>query len=436
MSLSENELKIVSEIDKHADEIIEFGRQAAAVPELGFKEFKTSELIRKNFEKLSLTPQTGYGITGIKATLGNKDNFNVCLIGELDAVVCFGRNDSSLKTGASHACGHNAQLAALYGAACGIVNSGVMNDIDGAVTFFAVPAEEYIDLDYRRSLREQEKIRFFGGKQQIIYEGGFDDADAAIMVHANPETPDEAVFVHGSSLGFLSKKINFIGKAVHASEPFDGVNALNAAALAILGMHTNRERFRDDDKIRVHPIITKGGDVINSVPDDVQIDTYVRGASMKAISNAAIDTDRAVKGAALMVGADVKIETYAGYQPLKQSYLLGEVFRKAALEFIDERAVYSGIDMTGSSDIGDLSQLIPTIQPAVGGFEGQLHSKEFDVTDEKTAYVLPAKLMALTAYRLLADNARLGKEIKSSFVPTMSKEEYISALKAVESGND
>lgn len=153
---------------------------------------------------------------------------------------------------------------------------------------------------------------------------------------------------------------------------------------------------------------------------------------MKAIASAAADTDRVVKGAAQMVGAEVKIETCAGYQSLKQSYPLGEIFKETALEFMNDENTFSGIDSTGSSDIGDLSQLIPTIEAGVGGFNGQLHSKEFSVADEETAYVLSAKIMALTAYRLLCDGARLGKEIKKSFVPTMSKEEYISALEAVE----
>ena len=94
--------------------------------------------------------------------------------------------------------------------------------------------------------------------------------------------------------------MTFKGKAVHASKPYDGINALNAAALAIIGMHVNRERFREEDKIKVHPIITKGGDVVNSVPDNVVIDCYVRGATMEAIKNASADTDRAVKGAAQM----------------------------------------------------------------------------------------------------------------------------------------
>lgn len=428
MALSENELKIVKAIDDNAREIIQLGKTILSNPELGYKEFETSRIIKEKFNELSLETKSGLAVTGVKATVGNKDKFNVCLIGELDSVMCYGHPYCNNDTGAAHACGHHAQIAALYGAACGIMKSKIMDELSGAVTFFAVPAEEYIDLDYRRSLKDEGKIRFFGGKQQLIYEGEFDDIDAAVMVHANAETPDKGVYIHGSSLGFLGKKITFSGRAVHASTPFDGVNALNAAALAILGMHTNRERFRDEDKIRVHPIITKGGDVVNSVPDDVQIDTYVRGARMDAITSASHDTDRAAKGAAQIVGAEVNIETTAGYLPLKQDYNLGEVFKEVSLEFMDEKYIHSGIDMTGSSDIGDVSQLIPTIQPSVGGFTGQLHSKEFCETNDEIAYLIPAKIMAITAYRLLENDAKLGLKIKEDFKPLMNKKEYITAL--------
>lgn len=432
MSLNQNEIKIVKAIDENADDIIALGKEILSHPELGYKEFNTSKLIKDKFNDLSLQFKENIAVTGVKASVGNKDNFNVCIIGELDSVMCYGHPHCDNTTGAAHACGHHAQMASLYGAACGIIKSGVMDTVDGAVTFMATPAEEYIDLDYRRSLKQAGKIRFFGGKQQLIYEGEFDDIDAAIMVHANAETPQKGAYIHGSSLGFIGKKITFTGRAVHASTPFDGVNALNAAALAILGMHTNRERFRDEDRIRVHPIITKGGDVVNSVPDDVQIDTYVRGATMKAISSASHDTDRAVKGAAQMVGAQVDIETTAGYLPLKQDYILGEIFKDVSLEFMTENEIVSGVDMTGSSDIGDVSQILPTIQPSVGGFTGQLHSKDFGEVDDYTAFLLPAKIMAITAYRLLENNCKLGKELKGSFKPTMTKQEYIKSLEAIE----
>lgn len=149
---------------------------------------------------------------------------------------------------------------------------------------------------------------------------------------------------------------------------------------------------------------------------------------MNAILSASQDTDRACKGAAQMVGAEVNIETTAGYLPLKQDYLLGEVFREVSLEFMDDAVIHSGVDMTGSSDIGDVSQIIPTIQPSIGGFAGQLHSKEFKEVCEDTAYLLPAKIMAITAYRLIENKCKRGKEIKSSFIPTMDKETYIQAL--------
>lgn len=432
MSLSNNELKIIRAIDESKEDIIQLGKKILSNPELGYKEFETSKLISEKLTELSLNVKNGMAVTGVKATIGNKNNFNVCLIGELDSVMCYGHKYCNNETGAAHACGHHAQIASLYGAACGIMKSNVLKDSDGAITFFATPAEEYIDLDYRRSLKEMGTIRFFGGKQQLIYEGEFDDIDAAIMVHAYPETPAKAAFIHGSSLGFLGKKITFTGKAVHASAPFDGVNALNAAALAILGMHTNRERFRDEDRIRVHPIITKGGDVVNSVPDNVQIDTYVRGSNMKAIMSASEDTDRAVCGAAQMVGADVNIETTAGYLPLIQDYNLGEIFREVCLEFMTEEDIYSGVDMTGSSDIGDVSQIIPTIQPSVGGFTGQLHSREFAEVDDDIAFLLPAKIMAITAYRLVENESKLGKIIKDSFKASMTKQEYISSLEKSE----
>ena len=432
MALNPAEQKIVKAIDDNAKEIIALGKKILSNPELGYKEFETSKLIEEKFRELSLKPKSGMAITGVKASVGNCDEFNVCIIGELDSVICYGHPNCNNSTGAAHACGHHAQLASLYGAACGIVKSEVMDNLKGGITFFATPAEEYIDLEYRRSLKEEGKIRFFGGKQQLIYEGEFDDIDAAIMVHAYPQAPDKAVFVHGGSLGFLGKKISFEGRAVHASTPFDGINALNAASLAILGMHTNRERFRDEDKIRVHPIITKGGDVVNSVPDDVQMDTYVRGSNMPAIISASDDTDRAVYGAAQIVGATASIETTAGYLPLKQDYLLGEIFREVSAEFMDASQIYSNVDMTGSSDIGDVSQILPTIQPSVGGFTGQLHSKEFGENDDDIAFLLPAKIMAITAYRLLENNSERGLEIKRNFKPLMNKQEYIETLSKLE----
>lgn len=427
MAFTDIEKKLLSAIDENADEIISLGKKVLSNPELGYREFETQKLVNEVFEKIGLSSKSGIAYTGTKATIG-KGDFNVCLIGELDSVKCFDHPCAIYPSGAAHACGHNIQLANLLGAAIGFAKSGVMDEMTGKVTFMAVPAEEYIELEYRQSLKDEGKIKYFSGKQQLVYEGEFDDVDVAIMTHAQPETPDKAVFLDADSLGFVMKNVTFKGKSVHAAKPFDGVNALNAAALAILGIHTCRERFREEDKIRVHFIITKGGDIVNAVPSEVCLECQVRASNIPAMMKASDDVDAAIKGAAMMVGAEVNIETIVGYQPFNQSVELGKVFEGAALEFMDKENIHRGVSMTGSSDIGDISHLLPTIQPMVGGFVGQLHAKEFSTSDDYTAYVLPAKLMALTAIRLLENSAQLGKKIKEGFKPTMTKQEYLELL--------
>lgn len=415
MVLSDNERRVLEAIDARAADICKWGDKLFEIPELGYKEYRTSRLIQEELERLGVKCTDGHAATGVRGILNGNGKFHIAVLGELDAVICKAHPQADALTGAVHACGHHAQLAAMLGVAAGLVDSGVMSELAGNVVFIAAPAEEYIDLDFRRGLQEEGKINHFGGKQQLIREGIFSDIDAALMVHAQPNTPQAAVYVHGSSLGFVEKQITFRGRAAHASEPHKGINALNAAALAILGMHTNRERFREEDKIRVHPIITRGGDVVNSVPDEVCMDSYVRGASVEAIWKASEDTDRSIHGAAQMVGAEAEIQTVQGYAPLKQNQLLGEIFKEVAALFVPGEQIYSGIDMVGSTDMGDLSHVIPCIQPTVGGFEGELHSKDFKVADPYTAYVLPAKMMALTVVRLLSDNGERLEAVKKSF---------------------
>lgn len=428
MAFSEKEQKVLDIIDKNSEKIIAIGKKVLDNPELGYKEFETSALVKEFFTELGLEIKDGIAHTGVKGTLGNGNDFNLCIIGELDSIMCPDHPKANSCTGASHACGHNIQIANMIGSAIGLVESGVMDSLGGKITFMATPAEEYVELEFRKKLRDEGIIKFLGGKQQLVYEGEFDDIDAVMMVHARPEAPDKIVCLDAKSVGFVTKTITFRGKSVHAAMPYDGVNALNAAALAILGIHTARERFREEDKVKVHFIVTNGGDVVNVVPSKVTLECMVRALNLPAMLKASDDVDAAIKGAAMMVGAEVDIETLMGYQPFNQSKELGKVFESVAEEFMDKEAIHHDINMTGSSDIGDVSYLLPTIQPMVGGCVGQLHAKDFAVDDDYIAYILPAKLMALTAIRLLEDGAKLGKEIKNGFKPLMTKEEYIKLL--------
>lgn len=424
--------RIINTADINADEIIGIGEKILKNPELGYREEKTSALVREYLSTLQIEYRYPLAITGVKARLcGRKSLYNICIIGEMDALKC-PQSPIASPDGTAHSCGHNAQMAAMLGAAMVLSKSGVMQYLDGDITFIAAPAEEFIDLEYRSQLKSCGRIAGFGGKQQLIYENAFSDTDMAVMLHAQPCEPNAKLYARGHNLGFMAKNITFLGKAAHGSTPYDGTNALNAAALAILGIHANRETFRDEDSIRIHPIITKGGEVVNSVPDEVCIETYIRGASFEAIKKGDKAVNRAICGAAQMIGAEVRYENIPGYLPISESAELSQVMEDCAAELIGRENIIYGEAIVGSTDIGDLSRIMPVIQPSFGGFSGALHSSDFAVADKQTAYVLPAKLLALTAAELLKNGAAKARNVKNSFTAKMTKDEYLNYLKGNE----
>lgn len=408
--------RIFEAIDKNREAIIECGEYILNNPELGYKEFKTSQRVKEEFKKLGICYEDNLAITGVRGTVGKKDaKINICIIGELDAIKCFEHPKANKETGAAHACGHNAQIAAMIGAAYGIVKSGALDEIDGKITFFAVPAEEFVELEYREQLVKDGKITYMAGKQELIHIGAFNDIDMAMMIHAHALTPEFNVYINGSSLGFDTKQITFEGKAAHGSEPFNGVNALNAATLALMGINANRETFREEDRIRIHPIVTNGGDIVNVIPDKAVIETYVRGASTEAIKEACQKVDNAVNAGAMAVGAKCIIKNVKGYEPLNQDELLSTIFEENALLFTTQDKIYHNVNMTGSTDMGDLSQIMPAIQPTMGGFNGPLHGKNFEIANKDTVYISAAKILAATVYDLLKNNAEIAVKIKENF---------------------
>ena len=166
MDLKKIKERIYNAIEQHRDTIFNIAREILENPETGYCEENTSALVRKVFDEFEIKYEYPYAITAVKAKLkGRQSKFNICIIGELDAVKCNGHEFAS-PTGAAHACGHNAQIASMLGAAIGIKESGVMKELDGDITFFAVPAEEFIEIELRNKLKEEGKITYFGGKQQ------------------------------------------------------------------------------------------------------------------------------------------------------------------------------------------------------------------------------------------------------------------------------
>ncbi len=419
--------RIIRVIDENRDKIIGFGESVFNRPELGYKENHTTKVMADELEALGLTVERNIAITGCKAPLKNQNEGpTIAVMGELDAVICMEHPKAS-DFGAAHACGHHIQLSALLGAAIGLIGSEASTQLGGMVDFMAVPAEEFIELEYRCKLKDQGKINFFGGKQELIHRGYFDNVDMAMMVHSlSMGNTGKKALIGTEGNGFLGKKVTFIGKESHAgAAPEKGINALNAAVLAINSIHAQRETFMEKDRIRVHPILTKGGDTVNVVPTDVRMEAYVRGCSLEGILDANKKVNRSLRAGAIAMGASLKIQEIPGYLPLLTHQPLDEICHQNAVSLISPEEVAIGGELGGSFDFGDLSHLMPTLHPFIGGVTGDLHTREFSVVDKDLAYLFPAKLMALTIVDLLWEEGKLAKEILQGFTPSMTKEAYL-----------
>jgi len=414
-------------IDRRQEEIIAIGDDIFANPELGYKEFRTAEVVKKHFGDLGIAYRDQLAITGVKGWLkGRTSPVRLAIMGELDSVLCPEHPFADPKTGAAHSCGHHGMIAGLLGVAMGLVDSGVMAELDGDIALMAVPAEEYVEIEYRSKLRREGKIQFLGGKQELIALGEFDDIDLAMMVHMGAEQDGKKAAVGGTSNGFVGKFVRFAGKEAHAGgAPHDGINALNAAMLGLMGIHAQRETLRDDDHIRIHPIINKGGDLVNIIPADVRMETYVRGKRMEAVLDASNKVNRALKAGAMAVGAEADIEDIPGYMPQISEARMTELFRANAQAELGQDGVKDSGHGTGSSDMGDVTQIMPGIQPSVAGAGGVFHSKSFEMVDKHLAYVVQAKLLAATAIDLLAGGAAEARAIKESYSPNYTKQTYL-----------
>ncbi len=276
---SKDELKraVCEAIDRHADTIIDLGETILRNPETGFNEVKTAALVDRHMTALGLAPRTGLALTGVKGRLaGRSPGPRLAFIGELDSLRTSEHPLADPTTGAAHSCGHNAQIAGMLGAAIGLCDAKAADQLAGEIIFFAVPAEEFIDVEERMARVAKGEIEFMLGKPELVAKGHFDDVDMAMMIHTGSRDGSKTRSILAeSSNGALVKQIRFLGKAAHAgSLPQLGINALNAAVIAMNAIAANRETFWEKDTIRIHPIITKGGDAVSVVPAEVTMETF------------------------------------------------------------------------------------------------------------------------------------------------------------------
>ncbi len=419
-------------IEIASEDIIELARDVYEHPEPGFKEQRTAHVVANALSAAGINPETGIAITGMKGIKDfGGDGPTVGIIGELDAVKAPGHPAADPESGAAHACGHHAQLGAMVGAAIGLGAPGVSEALSGKAAFIATPAEEFIDVEMRWGLREAEHLGFLSGKQEMIRLGIFDDVDMAMMIHTSSSKAQRRFIVGGTSNAHVVHYVRFLGKAAHAGgAPHQGVNALQAAMLALSAINTQRETFEADNQTRVHGIITRGGVATNAVPAEVVYEGRVRGRTMDAVDKISARIFDCYRSGALAIGTGLEIVAIPGYLPLKNNADLARVFSDNVTTEYGKESLMTQADTAnsgGSTDMGDLSQIMPALHPYVAAASGTGHGIDYVIDDYRRAVVDSAISMALTVVDLLSDDSVKAREIIESHKPAFTRQGYIAS---------
>ena len=387
-ALAKSELKarIGKQVEYHRHELIELSLRIHANPELGFKEEKASTWLTGYLEKNGFQIEKGVGglPTAFKAVYGSGGPV-IALLAEYDALPELG-----------HACGHNIIGTSAVGA--GVVGKCAVDNHTGTVAVIGTPAEE-----------------LFGGKVTMVKAGVFEEVDAAMIVH--PGVRNMATI---EALACVSLDIEFFGRAAHAAaHPEQGVNALEAMILAFSGLNSLRQHIKD--KARIHGIITHGGEAANIVPAYSAAKLLVR-----ALDNAYLDELKekvlnCFAGASLATGARLDHKWgEAAYSPMKNNLSLAQLFSQN-LEFLGRKIVPFEMHFGfGSTDMGNVSQVVPSIHPtvAIAPPGVSLHSVDFALAAASEAghegLLDAAKALAMTVADLVGEPQALAK-VKEDF---------------------
>lgn len=378
---------LIQEIDRLGPELLRISRFLHAHPELAFEEVQGSELLSRAMEEHGFSVERGVaGLpTAFTATYASGKGPAIAFLAEYDAL-----------PGLGHACGHNLIAGASVGAALAL--KALVGELAGRVLLVGCPAEEK-----------------GGGKIPLVESGLFRKVDAAMLFH--PSNRTEMV---KKALGMRDVHVEFFGRAAHAAAtPHLGINALDAVILAFNNVNALRQHVRRD--ARIHGIITHGGKAPNIIPDYAAALFYVRALDLGYLDELYDKVLGCFEAAAQATGTSHHVKR-AGhdYHPHKINYALADLFRQ------NLEALGSSVDQgpededLGSTDVGNVSQVVPTIQPtiAICGPKVTCHMPEFAVASASPAgeegMLLAARAMALTGLDLLRNRDALLR-IKGEF---------------------
>jgi amidohydrolase len=390
MSISELESRLEQSIDQHRDDYIAIAKDIHAHPETGNNEYYANGLLTTLLQKHGFTVTSnvaGHETAFYAVKESDRPGPTIAFLAEYDALIDIG-----------HACGHN--IIGVTSIAAAVALSETLDKTGGKVVVLGTPAEE-------------GGLRGKGGpngnvKARFVEHGYLEDVDAALMVHPAGKTR-----LSGPSLANNHLYFHFYGKPSHAgSSPHKGVNALDALVLLYNGISVLRQQLPDG--VRVHGIITNGGQAPNVIPEYASAHYYIRARTREQVIALEPRLRAIADGVALATGTTVKIEHQVGPRDFNINHTLNSVLLEeftAAGEQVELREK----EGLGSTDAGDISHAVPTAHPYIKIGPDDLigHTVPFreaaNSPEGYAALVTGARVLARTGLRLLTDAALLQK---------------------------
>ena len=375
--------RAIAEVDVRRGELIRIADTIHANPELGFEEYEAAALLSGTLEKNGFAVERGVAgmETAFVATLrGQNGGPTVAFLAEYDALA-----------GLGHACGHNIIGTAAVGA--GLAMKTVLPELAGTIHVIGTPAEEG-----------------GGGKAIMVDAGVFTGINVAMMVH-----PSSRNLLGRLALTAYPISIEFFGKPAHAAgAPDKGINALDAVIQTYNSINALRQHLRDD--VRIHGVITHGGDAPNIVPEYAEAQFIVRAADTSYAAEVLEKVRACAEGAALATGARLEFKQRGPrYDARMPNPKLMSLFKKNMEALGLDVEFATGNERMGSSDIGNVSQVIPAIHPyiAIAPEDIAGHTNEFRKASASPAghegLINAAKAMAMTAVDLLVVPANVSE---------------------------
>jgi len=373
--------RVLAAADGLAPQATRLLREITAYAELPLKESRTSEAISSFLASRGFRVKRG--VAGMETAFRAEFSFGkgrpaVAFLCEMDALPEIG-----------HACGHNIVGVSSAFAAAALAEAGVGRFRSGKVVALGTPAEE---MGY--------------GKARMVEKGVFRGIDAAMMVH-----PSSRRHVAKGYLALQKLRFTYHGRAAHAAAyPEQGINALDAVLLLFHGISALRQQL--PDTVRVHGIITEGGKAPNIIPERAKAYFYVRGEEEGELGDAVARVKACAAGAATAARCRLEIEEgpYT-LSPMKVNPALAGAYRRA-LSLLKLPESDAPTDRNrGSSDIGNVSQVVPTLQPNVPitapGERFEIHTRPFAEATTKPSGIRGMmegiRALALTGHELFTD---------------------------------